>query len=85
MPSCVGKDLDGVAYTAGPGLVGALLVGTSVGRSLAYAWDIPAVAVHHMEAHLLAPMLEEESPILSLSGLTGFRWAYTIDAGQCCR
>jgi N6-L-threonylcarbamoyladenine synthase len=57
-----GKDLDGVAYTAGPGLVGALLVGTSVGRSLAYAWDIPAVAVHHMEAHLLAPMLEEESP-----------------------
>jgi tRNA N6-adenosine threonylcarbamoyltransferase len=59
---CAGKDLNGVAYTAGPGLVGALLVGTSVGRSLAYGWDIPAVAVHHMEAHLLAPMLEEESP-----------------------
>ena len=55
-------DLDGVAYTAGPGLVGALLVGTALGRSLAYAWNIPAVAVHHMEAHLLAPMLEDESP-----------------------
>ena len=57
-----GEELDGLAYTAGPGLVGALLVGTSFGRSLAYAWDIPAVAVHHMEAHLLAPMLEDERP-----------------------
>jgi N6-L-threonylcarbamoyladenine synthase len=57
-----GEELDGVAYTAGPGLVGALLVGTAFGRSLAYAWDIPAVAVHHMEAHLLAPMLEDEAP-----------------------
>src|SRR5690606_18978839 len=51
------RELDGVAYTAGPGLVGALLVGASVGRSLAYAWGVPAAAVHHMEAHLLAPML----------------------------
>jgi N6-L-threonylcarbamoyladenine synthase len=58
----VGRDLDGVAYTAGPGLIGALLVGTSLGRSLAYAWDVPAIAVHHMEAHLLAPMLEDEAP-----------------------
>jgi N6-L-threonylcarbamoyladenine synthase len=57
-----GEELDGLAYTAGPGLVGALLVGTAFGRSLAYAWDIPAVAVHHMEAHLLAPMLEDEAP-----------------------
>ncbi len=56
------EDLDGVAYTAGPGLVGALLVGAAVGRSLAYAWNIPAVEVHHMEAHLLAPMLEDEAP-----------------------
>lgn len=56
------NDLDGVAYTAGPGLVGALLVGTSIGRSLAYGWDIPAVPVHHMEGHLLAPMLEEHVP-----------------------
>ncbi|ATF09664.1 tRNA (adenosine(37)-N6)-threonylcarbamoyltransferase complex transferase subunit TsaD [Candidatus Enterovibrio altilux] len=53
------KNLDGVAYTAGPGLVGALLVGATIGRSLAYAWNIPAVAVHHMEGHLLAPMLED--------------------------
>lgn len=59
---CGPGDLDGVAYTAGPGLVGALLVGTSIGRSLAYGWDIPAVAVHHMEGHLLAPMLEENVP-----------------------
>jgi N6-L-threonylcarbamoyladenine synthase len=55
-------DLDGVAYTAGPGLVGALLVGCSIGRSLAYGWDLPAVSVHHMEGHLLAPMLEENVP-----------------------
>ncbi|TRX53911.1 tRNA (adenosine(37)-N6)-threonylcarbamoyltransferase complex transferase subunit TsaD [Thalassomonas sp. M1454] len=55
-------DLDGVAYTAGPGLVGALLVGCSIGRSLAYGWDLPAVPVHHMEGHLLAPMLEDEAP-----------------------
>ena len=56
------KDLDGVAYTAGPGLAGALLVGAGIGRSLAYGWGIPAVAVHHMEGHLLAPMLEDNPP-----------------------
>lgn len=56
------QDLDGVAYTAGPGLVGALLVGCSIGRSLAYGWNLPAVPVHHMEGHLLAPMLEDEVP-----------------------
>lgn len=56
------KDLDGVAYTAGPGLAGALLVGAGIARSLAYGWNIPAVAVHHMEGHLLAPMLEEDPP-----------------------
>ncbi|MGM3173038.1 tRNA (adenosine(37)-N6)-threonylcarbamoyltransferase complex transferase subunit TsaD [Dickeya lacustris] len=55
-------DIDGVAYTAGPGLVGALLVGATVGRALAFAWDVPAVPVHHMEGHLLAPMLEENPP-----------------------
>ncbi|MFM1896575.1 MAG: hypothetical protein RLZZ385_1649 [Pseudomonadota bacterium] len=54
--------LDGVAYTAGPGLVGALLVGAAVGRSLALGLGIPAVGVHHMEAHLLAPMLEANPP-----------------------
>ncbi|NHB92729.1 tRNA (adenosine(37)-N6)-threonylcarbamoyltransferase complex transferase subunit TsaD [Photorhabdus cinerea] len=56
------KDIDAVAYTAGPGLVGALLVGATIGRSLAFAWDVPAVPVHHMEGHLLAPMLEDSSP-----------------------
>lgn len=59
---CGPEDLDGVAYTAGPGLVGALLVGSSIGRSLAFGWDIPAVAVHHMEGHLLAPMLDDDVP-----------------------
>lgn len=54
--------IDGIAYTSGPGLMGALLVGASVGRSLAYAWDIPAIGVHHMEGHLLAPMLEDKPP-----------------------
>ncbi len=54
--------LDAVAYTAGPGLMGALLVGTAMGRSLAYSLSIPAVGVHHMEAHLLAPMLEDDVP-----------------------
>jgi len=55
-------DIDGIAFTQGPGLVGALLVGSSVGRSLAYAWNKPAVGVHHMEGHLLAPMLEDNPP-----------------------
>jgi N6-L-threonylcarbamoyladenine synthase len=54
--------LDGVAYTAGPGLIGALLTGAALGRSLAYAWNVPAVAVHHLEGHLLAPLLESEPP-----------------------
>ena len=59
----LGKDdIDGIAYTAGPGLVGAILVGATIGRSLAMAWDKPAIAVHHMEGHLLAPMLEERAP-----------------------
>jgi N6-L-threonylcarbamoyladenine synthase len=56
------SDVDGVAYTAGPGLLGALLVGASFGRSFAYARGIPAVSVHHLEGHLLAPMLEPEPP-----------------------
>ena len=56
------KSLDAIAYTAGPGLMGSLLVGTATGRSLAYALSIPAIGVHHMEAHLLAPMLEDDIP-----------------------
>ena len=59
---CTAADIDGIAYTAGPGLVGALLVGATIGRSLALAWNKPAVAVHHMEGHLLAPMLEDHAP-----------------------
>ena len=56
-------ELDGVAYTAGPGLVGALLVGAGVARSLAWALDLPAIGVHHMEGHLLAPLMEDPDPI----------------------
>jgi N6-L-threonylcarbamoyladenine synthase len=54
--------LGGVAYTSGPGLVGALLVGAAVARSLAYAWRLPCLGVHHMEGHLLAPLLEADPP-----------------------
>ena len=56
------QDINGVAYTAGPGLVGALLVGASIARSLAWAWQVPAVGIHHMEGHLLSPMLEAHPP-----------------------
>jgi N6-L-threonylcarbamoyladenine synthase len=59
---CTGADIDGVAYTAGPGLVGALMVGATLARSLAWGWGIPALGVHHMEGHLLAPMLEDVRP-----------------------
>ena len=55
-------DLDAVAYTAGPGLAGALLVGASVGRALAHALGIPALGVHHLEGHLLAPLMEKPAP-----------------------
>ena len=55
-------EVDAIAYTAGPGLVGALMVGASLARSLAWTWDIPALGVHHMEGHLLAPMLEDNPP-----------------------
>jgi N6-L-threonylcarbamoyladenine synthase len=54
--------IDGIAYTAGPGLIGALLVGAAIGRSLAWTLGVPAVAIHHMEGHLLAPMLEADPP-----------------------
>ena len=60
--NCTFDDIDGVAYTKGPGLVGALLVGACMGRALAYSWDKPAIGVHHMEGHLLAPMLEDDVP-----------------------
>jgi N6-L-threonylcarbamoyladenine synthase len=56
------SDLGGVAYTAGPGLVGALLVGASAARAMAWALGVPAIGVHHMEGHLLAPLLEDDPP-----------------------
>lgn len=59
---CNAADITGVAYTAGPGLAGALLVGVAIGRSLAWAWGVPAVAIHHLEGHLLAPLLETHPP-----------------------
>jgi N6-L-threonylcarbamoyladenine synthase len=55
-------ELHGVAYTAGPGLIGALLTGAALARSLAYAWGLPSIGVHHLEGHLLAPLLEPEPP-----------------------
>ena len=59
---CCAGDIDAVAYTAGPGLVGALMVGATLARALAWGWGVPVLGVHHMEGHLLAPMLEEEHP-----------------------
>jgi N6-L-threonylcarbamoyladenine synthase len=55
-------EIDGVAYTAGPGLVGALLTGAALARSLSFGWKVPAIGVHHLEGHLLAPMLESPPP-----------------------
>ncbi|MDX1915892.1 MAG: tRNA (adenosine(37)-N6)-threonylcarbamoyltransferase complex transferase subunit TsaD [Methylophilus sp.] len=56
------QDIDGIAYTQGPGLAGALLVGTSIAQSLAFALNVPSVGVHHLEGHLLAPLLEDNPP-----------------------
>jgi N6-L-threonylcarbamoyladenine synthase len=56
------KDINGLAYTAGPGLAGALLVGAAIGRSIGMTLDIPTVGIHHMEGHLLAPLLEDNPP-----------------------
>lgn len=56
------KDIDGIAYTQGPGLAGALLVGTSIAEALAFTLNVPTVGVHHLEGHLLAPLLEENPP-----------------------
>ncbi len=58
----VPRGIDGVAYTAGPGLAGALLVGAAVSASLARAWAVPVIGIHHMEGHLLSPMLEPNRP-----------------------
>ncbi len=60
--NCTPQDISAIAYTQGPGLIGALLVGASVAKSMAMAWDKPALGIHHLEGHLLAPMLEDEKP-----------------------
>lgn len=80
------EDIDGVAYTAGPGLAGALLVGAGVARALAWGLDKPAVAVHHMEGHLLAPLLEDdprgrpEPPFVALLVSGGHTQLVAVDA-----
>ena len=77
------QDLDGVAYTAGPGLVGALLVGAGVARALAWALDLPAIGVHHMEGHLLAPLLEAPDlrpPFVALLVSGGHTQLVAVDA-----
>jgi N6-L-threonylcarbamoyladenine synthase len=56
------EEIEGVAYTAGPGLVGALLTGAALARSLSFGWQVPAIGIHHLEGHLLAPMLEDPTP-----------------------
>jgi N6-L-threonylcarbamoyladenine synthase len=56
------SQIQGVAYTAGPGLVGALLTGAALARALSFGWGVPAIGVHHLEGHLLAPMLEIPAP-----------------------
>ena len=63
------EQVNGIAYTSGPGLAGALLVGAALGRSLAYAWNIPCVGIHHMEGHLLSPMLEPDPPAFPFTAL----------------
>ena len=63
------RDIDGIAYTQGPGLSGALLVGTSIAEALAFALNIPTVGVHHLEGHLLAPLLEQKPPVFPFVAL----------------
>lgn len=63
------QDISGIAYTAGPGLAGALMVGAAVGRSMGFAWGVPTIGVHHMEGHLLAPMLELDPPVFPFTAL----------------
>ena len=78
-------DLDGVAFTSGPGLIGALMVGATFGRSLAYGLDIPGIGVHHMEAHLLAPLIdagtsETALPFVALLVSGGHTQLFRVDA-----
>ena len=80
------KQLDAIAYTGGPGLMGALLVGATYGRSLAWSLGIPAVAVNHMEGHLLSSLLTEREkpplPFLALKNLRNFRTGRPVKRRQ---
>ncbi len=67
--NCNMNNLDGIAYTAGPGLIGALLVGAVFANTFAWARNLPVIPVHHMEAHLLAVMLEQSKPAFPFTGL----------------
>ena len=67
--NCSVEEIDGIAYTSGPGLIGALMVGAATAQSLAYVWQKPAIGIHHMEGHLLAPMLENDMPSFPLVAL----------------
>ncbi len=85
---CELSDLDGIAYTAGPGLVGALLVGAAWARGLAFSLGIPSLGVHHMEGHLLAPMLEPDPPappFLALLVSGGHTELVEVEAIGCYR
>ncbi len=73
---CEAKSLTGVAYTKGPGLAGALLAGSAVAKGLAFAWGVPSIGVHHMEGHMLAPMLEESAPAFPFIALL-------VSGGHC--
>lgn len=88
MAGLLAKDIDAIAYTAGPGLVGALLVGATIAKSLGFAWQIPTIAVHHMEAHLLAPFLEPKAPTFPFVALLvsgGHTQLVQVDGiGQYC-
>lgn len=63
------SDISGIAYTKGPGLIGALLVGATLAKTLAYSWNIPTIGIHHLEGHLLAPLLEDTKPSLPFVAL----------------
>ncbi|RRJ83362.1 tRNA (adenosine(37)-N6)-threonylcarbamoyltransferase complex transferase subunit TsaD [Aestuariirhabdus litorea] len=80
--------IDAIAYTAGPGLIGALMVGSCTAQALAYSWGIPALGVHHMEGHLLAPMLEENPPAFPFVALLvsgGHTQLVEVDGIGCYR
>lgn len=71
------REISGIAYTAGPGLIGALLVGATLGRTIGFAWNVPTIGVHHMEGHLLAPMLEDNPPAYPFIALLVSGGAYS--------